>query len=522
MSVPEEIRKVERPKNTVVIDTGNATVYRYAVRERRGVTYVSGGNPQPMNGKIIGHIIEGKYVSLEEKAATKGPDALSYGSSKLIKDLSEDVVNDLLNVYELSDALRIFVIAAIRIIKPGIVAGRIANRYSRTFFSHWYPNLALSENTVGTLFEKIGEDGRKREKFYELRMKAIGEDDHIAIDGTLKQDTSIVNDLSSYSHKARIKGCKDLSVLYAYDIEKREPICAEVFRGNFIDGTSFSAFINHNHIYKGIVVADKGFPPSKIANDLKEHPDLHFLIPLKRSDSRIKSNDMLSWEGALTGVTKRILYKKNQIKGGRFLYSYKDMSKAHGEENGFFDKNKDKFSIDDFNETLEKSGLIVFESDLDAEPLTIYQCYERRWLLELVFRHYKSDECLDRTRQQGDFSLIGSEFVNFIATLISTRIVNKFENTELLKKLSYSDLMEDLTDSWRKVDAPDPASSDDKYWKNVSEGVFPELEALGLSIPAKKPEPKKRGRKRTKPLPDPSASKKKRGRPRKNPVSETL
>ena len=114
MSVPEEIRKVERPKNTVVIDTGNATVYRYAVRERRGVTYVSGGNPQPMNGKIIGHIIEGKYVSLEEKAATKGPDALSYGSSKLIKDLSEDVVNDLLNVYELSDALRIFVIAAIR------------------------------------------------------------------------------------------------------------------------------------------------------------------------------------------------------------------------------------------------------------------------------------------------------------------------------------------------------------------------------------------------------------------------
>ena len=60
MSVPENIRSVQRPKNTVVVDTGSNSVLRYAVRERKGTVYVSGGNPQPRNGRIIGHIIDFK------------------------------------------------------------------------------------------------------------------------------------------------------------------------------------------------------------------------------------------------------------------------------------------------------------------------------------------------------------------------------------------------------------------------------------------------------------------------------
>lgn len=47
---------------------------------------------------------------------------------------------------------------------------------------------------------------------------------------------------------------------------------------------------------------------------------------------------------------------------------------------------------------------------------------------------------------------------------------------------------------------------------HVSEGIFPELEAMGLSIPVPKPAPKKRGRPRKNPLPDPNAPRKRRGR----------
>ncbi|MDR1314179.1 MAG: transposase, partial [Deltaproteobacteria bacterium] len=112
-------------------------------------------------------------------------------------------------------------------------------------------------------------------------------DHHVAIDGTLKQDTSKINDLSAFSCKARVKGCQEISVLYAYDIELMEPICAQIFPGNSIGASSYPEFVRDNNIKKGIIVADKGFPPSNIEDVLKERPELHFLTPIKRNDKRI-------------------------------------------------------------------------------------------------------------------------------------------------------------------------------------------------------------------------------------------
>ena len=511
MAVPEEIRMVERPVNTIVEDRGKDGPFRYAVRERNGVRYVKGGNPMPRNGHVIGHIIDGRFVPVKEKTAPKGADSLSYGSSRLIKELSSDILSDLLAVYRADDALRILVIAALRIIKPEIRLMKMSGRYSTTFLSLWWPGLALSGNTISSLFQKVGMDGAKRRDFYIRRMDAVASDHHIVIDGTLKQDTSVVNDLSAYSHKARVKGCADVSVL-------------EVFPGNFIDATSYPAFIEHNNITRGIIVADKGFPPSKIARQLEKHPDLHFLTPIKRNDSRIAANGMLSWQGVLHGIDRRVAYCRKRIKGGRWLYAFKDMSKAHGEENLFFDKlQKDtsaKFSIQDYDKTMMRGGVMVFESDLETDAESIYRCYADRWKLEMVFRRYKSDECLDKTRVEGDFTLIGSEFVNFISTLITCRIVERMEETDLLNGMTYQELMEDLTDAWRLADAPEEAHSDDGSWVHVSEGIFPELEAMGLSIPVPKPAPKKRGRPRKNPLPDPDATKKKRGRPPKKKVED--
>ena len=148
-----------------------------------------------------------------------------------------------------------------------------------------------------------------------------------------------------------------------------------------------------------------------------------------------------------------------------------------------------------------------------------YQCYNDRWLLELVFNRYKSDECLDHTDCQGDFSVIGSEFINFLSTVATCRIIRKAEKANLLDKMSYAELMDDLSSAWRLADSPMEPSTDDGYWVHTLQTVFVELEALGLSKPIPKPEPKKRGRK---PKPKDSADlkpKRPRGRPRKNPSS---
>ena len=519
MPVPADVRTVPRPVNTIVDDNGGDGPNRYAVRQRGSSKYVPGGNPQPHNGKVIGHIIDYQFVPIPEKiSGTDEPDMLSYGASALVKSVTADIKADLLSVYDASDAYAIMSLATLRVIKPAITADRARTYYLRTFVCKDYPGAAMSRNSISNLLQRIGMNGSRRKQFYQLRMEATAADHHVAIDGTLKQDNSRVNDLSAYSRKARTRGVCEVSVLYAYDIERMEPICAEVFPGNSIDASSYPAFIRDNDIRKGIIVADKGFPPSKIEEELQERPDLHFLTPIKRNDTRISSNDMLTFEGVLSGIDAHVVYKKKQIKGGRYLYAFKDAKKASAEEASYLAMAQKNgiFSPEKYAKKQVTFGVIVLESDQDLNPKVAYQCYQDRWLLEMVFNRYKNDECLDHTDVQGDFAVIGSEFINFISTVATCRIIRKAEKAGLLEKMSYGDLMDDLSSAWRKTDAPDEPSTDDGYWVHTLQLVFDELETLGLSKPIPKPEPKKRGRKPKPKDETEQKPKRKRGHPRKN------
>lgn len=208
--------------------------------------------------------------------------------------------------------------------------------------------------------------------------------------------------------------------------------------------------------------------------------------------------------------------KKKQIKGGRYLYAFKDAKKAASEEASYLAnaQKKGTFSPESYAKKKTVFGVIVLESDQDLEPKTAYICYEDRWLLELVFNRYKSDECLDHTDVQNDFSVIGNEFINFISTVATCRIVKKAREAGLFDHMTYGELMDDLSSAWRRTDAPSEPATDDGYWVHTLQIVFDELEALGLSKP--KPEPKKRGRK---PKPKEQVEqkpKRPRGRPRKD------
>lgn len=53
----------------------------------------------------------------------------------------------------------------------------------------------------------------------------VGQGHHLLVDGTLKSNESGVNTLSDFSRKARVKGSRDISVIYAFNLEKKEPVC---------------------------------------------------------------------------------------------------------------------------------------------------------------------------------------------------------------------------------------------------------------------------------------------------------
>lgn len=90
-------------------------------------------------------------------------------------------------------------------------------------------------------------------------------------------------------------------------------------------------------------------------------------------------------------------------------------------------------------------GTIVFESNRDLALEVVYRCYEDRWQIKLVFQRYKNDECLSQTGVQGDLSVIGFEFVNFISTTLTCQMIRKAEQAGLLESESWSDRMDDLS-----------------------------------------------------------------------------
>jgi len=497
MPIPDEIRNVKRPKNTVVNDNGGNGPLRYSVRVRTDTKYIPGKNPQPHNGKVIGHIVGNKYVPIEDKIVKEDkPIEAEYGPAALVKSVSDDVFNDLLMTFQPKEAFAIMTMATLRIIKPSVTLQRMSTEYRRTFTSIFYPGTPISRNYLSKFLENLGMDFDRRIAFCQRRMAAITEQHHIVIDGSLKINDSSVNDLSAFTHRSKVKGRKEISLIYAYDIELKEPVCAQVYPGNCIDASTYQSFIRDNDIRRGIIVADKGFPPSMIQEELSQRPDLHFLTPLKRNDTRIENNDMFAFDGVLNGVDRNLLYKVKRIKGGNYLYALKDMGKAGSEGIAYVErtrKNND-FNLANYQKKETSFGTIVFESDLEMDAKTAYLCYANRWMIELVFNHYKNEIELKQSRVQNDYSILGSEFVNLIATILSCRIITKMEESGLLDTMTYGEIMDDLKTVWRRTDAPSTPKSDDKFWVHPFKYAIEEMEALQLSQPVFVRETRKRGR----------------------------
>ena len=72
--------------------------------------------------------------------------------------------------------------------------------------------------TVGSLYDRMFDRNRL--------ILEVGQGHHLLVEGTLKSDESGVNTLSDFSRKARMKGSRDISVIYAFDLVKKEPVCS--------------------------------------------------------------------------------------------------------------------------------------------------------------------------------------------------------------------------------------------------------------------------------------------------------
>lgn len=447
MPIPKDVLAVPRPKNSVVIAYGK-NKDRYSVRARVGCRRVNGGN-RPVNGPTIGHIVDGRYVPI---AKTEEPENVSLNPTVDIKDWAgiilccmvfDSILKELEAVYSHSDALKIYCISILRVCNPGIKDYELKEAYENSFLSEKYPDVALSKNTVCKFLNDLGKAYSRIVKFMQNRASAVKSDHHLLIDGTLKTDTSVVDSLSNFSRKARVKGSRDISVMYAFDLEAMEPVCSQCFPGNMLDLTAYEDFLKQNQITKGLVVSDKGIPASAAEKHFGSNPDLHYLNPLRRNSQMIDTHDMLSFDSILPSDSN-ITCKKAKVSGkNKWLYSFRDARKAAKEEQDWLARAKKDgdFSMEELSRKQKSFGTIVLECDLDTSCEIIYVAYSKRWEIEIVMRFYKSACEFDETRVHDDYSVYATEFIDFLSTLLTFRLINAFDKAKLLEKQTYKNVM---------------------------------------------------------------------------------
>ncbi len=121
-------------------------------------------------------------------------------------------------------------------------------------------------------------------------------------------------------------------------------------------------------------------------------------------------------------------------------------------------------------------GIIVVESDIKLPTQYVYQILMKQDEYKLVTSFYKSSLINDVSRVNHDHWQLGSEFCDFLASLLSLRLINKFDQSKLLEKYSFAKLLEILNKVQKE------RSSDKEEWAiiQVNSEVKKILSSLGL------------------------------------------
>lgn len=432
MPIPKDILAVERPKSTRVKRSGD----RYLVIKRTS-KYVQ-GRSVPVELGTIGEIVDGKYVEIRKEPRKKKKteiDIKDYGETALGSAASGDLLQELADTFDIQSAKRLFVIALLRATDPDIRNRDIQLAYETSYLSETIPGVHLSENSISEFLECVGMEYRYIRQFMQKRVeRCMGKT--LVVDGTLKDNNSITNTFSEYSRKGTTKGSKDMNLIYAYDLETKEPVAVNPYPGNMLDLTSFQDFVDTFKIRHGLLVLDKGFYSKNNIEKLRETEGLNYIIPMKQSAALIKKTGVnIDIITPLSGYKEAtVFYKKVKVNDKCYLYAFRDPKTASEQEIGYvtFTQKKGSFSTEKLLAKQNEFGVIVFESKCDLNPLEVYSAYASRWEIEVMFNLFKDILDLDTVNVHGDYRAYATEFINFLSTIIATRVKAKLKSSVLV------------------------------------------------------------------------------------------
>ena len=460
MGVPQEIRAVPRPKNTVVIDTGGKGPLRYCVRERNKAVRTAKGF-QPRNGKVIGHIVDGAFVPVSSRMKAK--ERRTLGCALLAADLGADLRARLAAHLGDKDADLVLALASLGILHPDLGEDLRAAQYKASLASLVFPGLDLSEKSIHALYAKIGKKGA--DELFRSLGQANGSDTSSYL---LLMPMECPATLAAFGKDA----CKDNGPGLCLALQDGDTGFEPVY-GRLLDMKGESLPRAATGCDTGCTLFTASEASSESLRFLARERGLHYLVPVKWDDKLCKKlsfDDLEVVDGADTPC------RKKRSPDDEYLYAFAGSpaapaKQAQSQTQGKKKKNKKA-----------RENVRVFRSDVDLPLSCIPALAHEEALWQRILAHLAPlllSACTLKERERE-----GAGPVFLVTALVLRRIVQRAHDTGLLGKTHMGRILAALGLLQCHVEKGEPDSwSCSDFRPALSCETASMLQKLGFTLP---------------------------------------
>ena len=460
MGVPQEIRAVPRPKNTVVTDTGSKGPLRYCVRARTKAVRTAKGF-QPRNGKVIGHIVDGAFVPVSSRMKAK--ERRTLGCALLVADLGADLRARLAAHLGDKDADLVLALASLDILHPDLGEDLRAAQYKASLASLVFPGLDLSEKSIHALYAKIGKKGA--DELFRSLGQANGSDTSSYL---LLMPMECPATLAAFGKDA----CKDNGPGLCLALQDGDTGLEPVY-GRLLDMKGESLPRAATGCDTGCTLFTASEASSESLRSLARERGLHYLVPVKRDDKLCKKlsfDDLEVVDGADTPC------RKKRSPDDEYLYAFAGnpaapAKQAQSQTQGKKKKNKKA-----------RENVRVFRSDVDLPLSCIPALAHEEALWQRILAHLAPlllSACSLKERERE-----GAGLVFLVTALVLRRIVQRAHDTGLLGKTYMGRILAALGLLQCHVEKSEPDSwSCSDFRPALSCETASMLQKLGFTLP---------------------------------------
>ena len=460
MGVPQDIRAVPRPKNTVVIDTGGKGSLRYCVRARTKAVRTAKGF-QPRNGKVIGHIVDGAFVPVSSRMKAK--ERRTLGCALLVADLDADLRARLAAHLGDKDADLVLALASLGILHPDLGEDLRAAQYKASLASLVFPGLDLSEKSIHALYAKIGKKGA--DELFRSLGQAKGSDTSSYL---LLMPMECPATLAAFGKDA----CKDNGPGLCLALQDGDTGFEPVY-GRLLDMKGESLPRAATGCDTGCTLFTASEASSESLRFLARERGLHYLVPVKRDDKLCKKlsfDDLEVVDGADTPC------RKKRSPDDEYLYAFAGSpaapaKQAQSQTQGKKKKNKKA-----------RENVRVFRSDVDLPLSCIPALAHEEALWQRILAHLAPlllSACTLKERERE-----GAGLVFLVTALVLRGIVQRAHDTGLLGKTHMGRILAALGLLQCHVEKGEPDSwSCSDFRPALSCETASMLQKLGFTLP---------------------------------------